>query len=70
MWASGNIFDTLGVPAMLGRTFTDADDARGGGPDGAVAVSSYGFWQRRSGAPPMRLEKRSRSSMSRSPSSA
>ena len=26
-----------------------ADDARGGGPDGAVAVISYGFWQRRYG---------------------
>ena len=31
-------FEVLGVPAMLGRTFTDADDARGGGPDGAVTV--------------------------------
>src|SRR4030095_6999537 len=49
VWASGSIFDTLGVPAMLGRTFTEADDARGGGPDGAVAVISYGFWQRRFG---------------------
>src|SRR5262245_29293713 len=49
IWASGSIFDTLGVPAMLGRTFTEADDARGGGPDGAVAVISYGFWQRRFG---------------------
>src|SRR3954464_6355683 len=28
IWASGGIFDTLGVPAMLGRTFTEADDAR------------------------------------------
>src|SRR5439155_4231782 len=49
MWASGGIFETLGVPAMLGRTFTDADDQRGGGPDGAVAVISYTFWQRRFG---------------------
>src|SRR5476649_1303800 len=49
IWASGGIFDTLGVPAMLGRTFTDADDTRGGGPDGPVAVISYGFWQRRFG---------------------
>ena len=31
IWASGGMFDTLGVPAMLGRTFTAADDARGGG---------------------------------------
>ncbi len=49
LWASGGMFDTLGVPAMLGRTFTPADDARGGGPDGAVAVISYSFWQRQFG---------------------
>jgi putative ABC transport system permease protein len=49
LWASGGIFDTLGVRAMLGRTFADADDRRGGGPDGAVAVISYDFWQRRFG---------------------
>jgi len=49
IWASGGLFDTLGVPAMLGRTFNDADDARGGGPDGPVAVIGYGFWQRRFG---------------------
>src|SRR6476660_8213891 len=34
IWASGSMFDTLGVHAMLGRTLTEADDARGGGPDG------------------------------------
>jgi putative ABC transport system permease protein len=49
VWASGGMFDTLGVPTVLGRTFTNADDVRGGGPDGAVAVISYGFWQRRYG---------------------
>jgi len=47
--ASGRMFDVLGVNAALGRTFTDADDRRGGGPDGPVAVLSYGFWQRRFG---------------------
>src|SRR6266567_3920643 len=36
IWASGRMFETLGVPAMLGRTFTEADDVRGGGPDGPV----------------------------------
>jgi putative ABC transport system permease protein len=46
---SGSYFRVLGVPALLGRTITDADDRRGGGPDGAVAVISYGFWQRRFG---------------------
>jgi predicted permease len=49
MWASGGLFDVLGVPAILGRTFTAADDRRGGGPDGPVAVISYSFWQRRFG---------------------
>jgi putative ABC transport system permease protein len=49
IWASGRMFETLGVPAMLGRTFTEADDVRGGGPDGPVAVISYSFWQRRFG---------------------
>ena len=47
LWASGGYFDVLGVHAMLGRTFTTADDQRGGGPDGPVAVISYSFWQRR-----------------------
>ena len=44
--ASGSFFDTLGVTALVGRTFSDLDDQRGGGPDGPVAVISYGFWQR------------------------
>lgn len=48
-WASGAIFEVLSVPAILGRTFTPADDRRGGGPDGAVAVISHGYWQRRYG---------------------
>ncbi len=47
--ASGGYFDVLGVRAILGRTFTYADDVRGGGPDGPVAVISYAFWQRRFG---------------------
>ena len=46
MWVSGRFFDVLGVPAMLGRTFTPDDDRRGGGPAGPVAVISYRFWQR------------------------
>ena len=49
LWASGTMFDVLGVPAILGRTFTDEDDRPGGGPDGPVAVISYAFWQRRFG---------------------
>jgi predicted permease len=49
VWASGRYFETFGVPAVIGRTFTDADDQRGGGPDGAVAVISYAYWQRKYG---------------------
>ena len=52
LWASGSFFETLGVPAILGRAFSEADDQRGGGVDGAVAVISYDFWQRHfAGAP-------------------
>src|ERR1700730_16743329 len=47
LFASSSFFETLGVPAFIGRTFSGADDRRGGGPDGPVAVISYGFWQRR-----------------------
>lgn len=49
LYVSGEFFTTLGVPAVFGRTFTPADDVRGGGPDGPVAVISYGLWQRRFG---------------------
>src|SRR5258705_8941205 len=45
-FASGAFFETLGVTASVGRTFTASDDVRGGGPDGPVAVISYDFWQR------------------------
>jgi putative ABC transport system permease protein len=49
LFASGSFFETLGVSAFVGRTFSDTDDRRGGGPDGPVAVISYGFWQRQFG---------------------
>ena len=49
IFASGGYFATLGVPAILGRTFTPEDDRPGGGADGPVAVIGYGFWQRRFG---------------------
>jgi len=52
VWASGGFFDTLGVRAMLGRTLSDADDRRGGGDSGPVAVVSYGFWLRQFGGAP------------------
>jgi putative ABC transport system permease protein len=47
LWASGSMFSTLGVDAVIGRTFSPDDDRSGGGPDGPVAVLSYEFWQRR-----------------------
>jgi predicted permease len=49
LYVSGEFFSTIGVPALLGRTFTAADDVRGGGPDGPVAVISHSLWQRRFG---------------------
>jgi predicted permease len=49
IWTSGSFFSTLGIAALRGRTFADADDTRGGGPDGPVTVISYGFWQRHFG---------------------
>jgi predicted permease len=52
MWVSGEFFDVLGVPAALGRTFSAADDVRGGGTSGPVAVISHGFWQRHFGGAP------------------
>ena len=48
-YASGSYFDLLGVRAIHGRVLVPADDAQPGrgGPDGAVAVISDGFWTRR-----------------------
>jgi len=45
-FVSGNFFETLGVAAALGRTFTDVDDA----PGAHVAVLSDAFWRRAFGA--------------------
>ena len=47
LFTSGGFFTTLGVPALLGRTFSSVDDQKGGGPNGLVAVISYRLWQRR-----------------------
>lgn len=49
IWVSGDYFNGLGVPALLGRTLTPDDDVRGGGSNGPAAVISYGLWQRRYG---------------------
>ena len=47
IYASGDMFNVLGVKAALGRTIEIRDDAPGGGPDGRVAVLSHAFWMRR-----------------------
>ena len=40
------------MPALVGRTYGVEDDRRSGGPNGAVAVLGYSFWQRRFGGAP------------------
>jgi putative ABC transport system permease protein len=45
-FASGQFFDTLGLHALIGRTFSTADDKRG---CPGAAVLSFGFWQREYG---------------------
>ena len=46
LWVSGDFFKVLGVPTMIGHSFDATADRPGGGPEGAVAVISYGFWRR------------------------
>jgi predicted permease len=52
---SGEFFSVLGVPAALGRPLTPEDDRRG--DPQAVAVISYGFWQRSFGLDPTVIGK-------------
>ena len=59
LWVSASFFDVLGVQPILGRTFVAADDRRGGGPDGPVAVVSHSFSNATSMAPWTWLERRS-----------
>src|SRR5499426_516192 len=47
---SGSYFSVLGVDAVLGRAFTDADDQIPGGHP--VAVANHAWWERRLGADP------------------
>ena len=49
-WVSGSYFSVLGVAMALGRGFVPDDD-RPGTPS-AVAVVSFGYWQRAFGADP------------------
>jgi putative ABC transport system permease protein len=50
LYVNGDFFSVLGVPAVLGRTFTAQDDQPGCGSPGAVI--SYAFWQRELGGDP------------------
>jgi putative ABC transport system permease protein len=50
LWVSGDFFNGLGVPALIGRTLTAADDRRGCAAP--PAVLGYGFWQREYGGDP------------------
>ena len=47
-YVSGNYFEVLGVPALMGRTIAPSDDSieGRGGAQGAVAVLGYGYWSR------------------------
>ena len=51
---SGNYYSALGVPALIGRTITEADDNAGASP---VAVFSHRFWTNRFGADPSIIGK-------------
>jgi len=51
---SGNYYAGLGVPPLLGRTITEADDKASASP---VAVLSHRYWQRRFGGNPAVIGK-------------
>ncbi len=50
LWVSGDFFNTLGVPPLLGRTLGPNDDRRGCAAP--PVVIGYGFWQREYGGSP------------------
>lgn len=47
LWVSGEFFNVLGVPPVLGRVFAPSDDQRGCSSPGVVL--SHAFWQREYG---------------------
>jgi hypothetical protein len=52
--ATGNFYQVLGVPALIGRTLLPDDDAAASAP---AAVLSEGYWRRRFGGDPRVLGK-------------
>jgi predicted permease len=52
VYASGEYFETLGVPPVIGRTLGPEDDDPAGGRNGAVAVIGDGLWRRKYAANP------------------
>ncbi|HUG54463.1 MAG TPA: ABC transporter permease [Vicinamibacteria bacterium] len=58
LWVSGGFFQTLGVPAALGRLLTPEDDVRGCASPGVVV--SHAFWQRELGGDPSATLRRLR----------
>lgn len=57
-YASGEMFDVLGVHAAVGRLLRSGDDVRGGGAAGAVAVISERLWRERFDASPAAIGRR------------
>jgi predicted permease len=45
MLVSGQFFDALQTPPLLGRYLTPLDDRKGGSPEGLAVVISENFWQ-------------------------
>jgi hypothetical protein len=64
---SGNYFDALGIPPAHGRGFRWSDEPQGAA---RVVVLGDGLWRRRFGADPDSSARRSRSTASRTSSSA
>jgi predicted permease len=46
MLVSGDYFEALQTPPLLGRYLTRVDDSEGGSPDGLAVVISEHFWER------------------------
>ena len=55
---SGDLFDVLGIKPIIGRSFTRADEAPGGGPGGYKVILSYNFWQHHFGGDKNALGRR------------